>query len=132
MSHRLVTLLGATGSVGSSAADILAGDPERFSVHAVVARSSGRKLAEVARRLHARLAVVADPAALDELRAGLQGSGIRAAAGPEAVLEAAASQVDITLSAIAGAAGLTATAAAIAGGNDIALAKKECLICSGA
>jgi 1-deoxy-D-xylulose-5-phosphate reductoisomerase len=131
MSHRLVTLLGATGSVGSSASDILAADPERFSVHAVVARSSGRKLAEVARRLHARLAVVADPAALDELRSGLRGSGIRATAGPEAVLEAAAAPVDITLSAIAGAAGLSATAAAIEAGNDIALANKECLICSG-
>lgn len=129
---RTVTLLGATGSIGSSAADILAADPDRFSVYAVIARSNGRALAKVARRLNAKRAVVAEPSALGELTAGLAGSGIVAEAGPEAVLDAAAAKVDITLSAIAGAAGLTATAAAVRAGNDIALANKECLICAGA
>jgi 1-deoxy-D-xylulose-5-phosphate reductoisomerase len=131
VSHRIITLLGATGSVGSSAADILAADPERFSVHAVVARSNARKLADVARRLNAKLAVVAEPSALEELQACLKVSGIRSEAGARAVLDAAATPVDMTLSAIAGAAGLAATAAAIEAGNDIALANKECLICSG-
>ena len=45
--------------------------------------------------------------------------------------EAAAEPVDIVLSAIVGAAGLRATAAAIRSGSDIALANKECLICAG-
>ena len=132
MSRRSVTLLGATGSIGSSAADILAADPERFSVYAVVAQSNGRKLADVARRLNAKRAIVAERRSLGDLTAGLSGSGILSEAGPEAVLDAAAAEVDITLSAISGAAGLTATVTAIKAGNDIALANKECLISAGA
>ncbi len=128
---RRVTLLGATGSIGTSAADVIAAAPDLFDVHVVTARSNGAKLAEVARSLGARRAVVADEAGLGDLREGLAGSGIDAGAGAEAMEEAAAEPVDLVLSAIVGAAGLRATAAAIRSGSDIALANKECLICAG-
>ena len=128
---RRVTLLGATGSVGTSAADVIAAAPDRFEVHAVTARSNCAKLADTARKLGARRAVVAEEASLKALRDDLFGSGISAAAGSEAMEEAAADPVDIVLSAIVGAAGLRATAAAIRSGSDIALANKECLICAG-
>ncbi len=126
-----VTLLGATGSVGTSAADVIGAAPGSFEVHAVVARSNFAKLADTARKLGARRAVVADEAHLMALRDDLFGSGIAASAGSEAMEEAAAEPVDIVLSAIVGAAGLRATAAAIRAGSDIALANKECLICAG-
>jgi 1-deoxy-D-xylulose-5-phosphate reductoisomerase len=128
---RRVTLLGATGSIGTSAADVIARDPERFTVHAITANSNGAKLAETARRLRARRAVVAEEAGLASLREELFGSGIAASAGPAAMEEAAAEPVDVVLSAIVGAAGLRATAAAVEAGNAIALANKECLICAG-
>lgn len=129
---RRVTLLGATGSVGTSAVDVISAAPKRFEVHAVTANSNGAKLADTARRLGARRAVVADEEGLAALRDDLFGSGIQATAGAEAMEEAAAEPVDIVLSAIVGAAGLRATAAAVRSGSDIALANKECLICAGA
>ncbi len=128
---RRISLLGATGSIGISAADVIATASDRFEVHAVTAYSSAAKLAETARMLRARRAVVADEASFKALRDDLFGSGIAAAAGPAAVEEAAAEPVDIVLSAIVGAAGLAPTAAAIRAGSDIALANKECLICAG-
>jgi 1-deoxy-D-xylulose-5-phosphate reductoisomerase len=97
----------------------------------VTAHSNGAKLAETARRLRARRAVVADEGSLASLREGLAGSGITADAGPAALEDAAAESVDILLSAIVGAAGLRATAAAIRAGSNIALANKECLVCAG-
>ncbi|MGH6924253.1 MAG: 1-deoxy-D-xylulose-5-phosphate reductoisomerase [Propylenella sp.] len=128
---RRITLLGATGSVGTSAADVIAAAPDMFEVHAVTARRNGAKLAETARRLHARRAVMAEEANFAALRDDLFGSGIRVAAGSAAMEEAAAEPVDMVLSAIVGAAGLRATAAAIKSGSHIALANKECLICAG-
>jgi 1-deoxy-D-xylulose-5-phosphate reductoisomerase len=128
---RRVTLLGATGSIGTSAVDVIGATPDKFRVHAVTARSNVAKLAETARKLGARRAVVADEASFAELKDSLRGSGIDAAAGVQAVEEVAAEPVDMVLSAIVGAAGLRATAAAIRSGSDIALANKECLICAG-
>lgn len=126
-----LTLLGATGSIGTSTADVILSDPDRFEVHAVTAHSNAAKLAEIARRLGAKRAVIADPARLAELRDRLAGSAIRADAGESALEHAAAEPVDLVLSAIVGAAGLRATAAAIRAGSRIALANKECLVCAG-
>jgi len=126
-----VTLLGATGSVGTSAVDVILSSRDRFEVQAVAANSNGAKLADTARRLGARRAVVADASGLASLRDALFGSGIKTAAGPEAVEEAAAEPAEIVLSAIVGSAGLRATVAAIRAGTDIALANKECLVCAG-
>ena len=129
---RRITILGATGSIGRSAADVVAADPEGFAVEAVTGGTDAARLAEVARRLRARRAVLASPERLEELRERLGRSGIAAAAGPVALHEAAAEKVDVVLSAIVGAAGLPPTAAAIEAGNRIALANKECLTCAGA
>jgi 1-deoxy-D-xylulose-5-phosphate reductoisomerase len=88
-------------------------------------------LAAQARKFGACLAVVADPAALSALREALAGSGIEAAAGPQAVVEAAACPVDWTMAAIVGAAGLRSTLAALARGGTVAIANKESLVCAG-
>lgn len=128
---RRISILGATGSVGASTVDVLLGRPDDFIVEAVTAASRARELADIARRLGARIAVVADPAAYGELAAALAGSGIAAAAGAQAVIEAAARPADLVVAAIVGAAGLAPTLAAIAAGADIALANKECLVCAG-
>jgi 1-deoxy-D-xylulose-5-phosphate reductoisomerase len=129
---RRVTVLGATGSIGRATLDLIAAAPEgSFEVQALVANGNAAALAEAARRVRARHAVVADEAALSTLREALAGSGITAAAGADAVLEAAEMPVDWTMAGIVGAAGLAPTLAAVAQGGMVAIANKECLVCAG-
>lgn len=127
-----VVILGATGSIGKSAIDVIGRLRGRFVVDAVTAHRNAAELARLARETGARLAVLADPAGHDELKAALAGSGIEAAAGPEAVVEAATRPSDLVLSAIVGAAGLAPTLAALKAGRHVALANKESLVCAGA
>ena len=129
---RSVTLLGATGSIGSSTIDLLRQEPARYQVEAVTADRNAAALARLARELGARFAVVADPAAYGELKAALSGSNIEVAAGPDAIVEAAQRPADWVMAAITGAASLKPTLAAAERGASVALANKECLVCAGA
>src|SRR6516165_1551032 len=129
---RTVTLLGATGSIGSSTADLLRRDPARYAVEAVTAHRDAAALARLARELGARFAVVAEPAAYSELKSELAGSAIEAAAGAAAIVEAAQRPADWVMAAITGAASLAPTLAAAERGATVALANKECLVCAGA
>jgi 1-deoxy-D-xylulose-5-phosphate reductoisomerase len=129
---RTVTILGATGSVGTSTVDLLSRDRDRYRVEALSANRSAAPLAKLARDLSARFAAVADPAAYRELKEGLGASGIEAAAGEEAVIEAARRPADWVMAAVSGATGLRATMAAVERGATVALANKECLVCAGA
>jgi 1-deoxy-D-xylulose-5-phosphate reductoisomerase len=128
---RRIVILGATGSIGQSTADVISGAPGLFEVEAVVGGRDVVSLARVARELKARLAVVADPSAYAALRDELAGSGIEAGAGPQATIEAALRPADLVVGAIAGAAGVEPTHAAVAAGRTVALANKECLVCAG-
>ena len=129
---RSITILGSTGSVGRSTVALLdAADPGTFRVEALVAHRDVAGLAAQARRLRARCAVVADAECLGALREALAGSGIEAAAGPQAVVEAAARPADWTMAAIVGSAGLPATLAALRRGGVVAIANKEALVCAG-
>ncbi|KUL96379.1 1-deoxy-D-xylulose 5-phosphate reductoisomerase [Bosea sp. WAO] len=129
--RRLVTILGATGSVGRSTRDVIAENPDRLAVAAVVAGRDVAGLARVARETRARFAAVADEALAGALREALAGSGIAHGAGRSAVLEAASLECDIVVSAISGAAGLEATFASLLPGRVVALANKESLVCAG-
>lgn len=129
---RSLTVLGATGSIGASTLDLVGRAPERFRVEALTANSSAEELAKAARAVGAKLAVVADPAAYGVLKQALSGSGIEAAAGAEAVVEAAERPSDFVMSAIVGAAGLAPTLTAVRRGAVIGLANKETLVCAGA
>jgi 1-deoxy-D-xylulose-5-phosphate reductoisomerase len=129
---RTVTLLGATGSIGSSTADLLRRDAARYRVEAVTAHRDAPALARLAREFGARFAAVGDPAAYNELKSELSGSGIEVAAGPQALVEAAQRPADWVMAAITGAASLAPTLAAAERGATVALANKECLVCAGA
>ena len=129
---RTVTLLGATGSIGSSTADLLRQDPGRYRVTAVTAQRKASALARLARELGARFAAVADADAYAELKAELSGSGIEAAAGAATIVEAALRPADWVMAAITGATSLEPTLAAAERGATVALANKECLVCAGA
>lgn len=128
---RGVTILGSTGSVGQSTVDLIARDPASYRVEALVARSSVELLAEQARRLRARLAVVADAERYQALKAALAGTSIEVAAGPEAVIEAAQRPAEWVMAAVVGFAGLAPTLAAARRGALVALANKEALVCAG-
>jgi 1-deoxy-D-xylulose-5-phosphate reductoisomerase len=128
---RRITILGATGSVGRSTLSLIEENRGEYEVEALTANRDAESLAATARRFGARLAVVADPKAYPALRQALSGSGIEAAAGPDAVIDAAARPVDLVMAAIVGAAGLHPTLAACRSGAAVAFANKECLVCAG-
>jgi len=129
--QRSVTLLGATGSIGSSTVDLLARNRPDYRVEAVTAATNAKALATLARSLGARFAAVADATRYSELKEALAGSGIEVAAGEQGVVEAAQRPADWVMGAITGAAGLRPTLAAVARGATVALANKECLVCAG-
>ena len=129
---RVVTLLGATGSIGRSTADILSDAPEAYTVAAVAGGRDPIALAKTAVRLRASYAALADPSGYAALKEALSGTGIEAAAGDAAVTEAALHPSDLVVGAIAGTAGVKPTYAALEAGRTIALANKECLVCAGA
>jgi len=135
MIRRRVTVLGSTGSVGCSTLDLM-DQVERagtgvFEVEALTGGANIVRLAEQARRWKPKLAITADPAKLDVLREALAGTGVEAAAGDQAVIEAAARPADWIMAAIVGAAGLRSAWAAAATGATLALANKESLVCCG-
>jgi 1-deoxy-D-xylulose-5-phosphate reductoisomerase len=127
-----IVLLGATGSIGRSCAQVVAATSGRFAVEAVAGGRDGAALARAAIALGAKFAAIADPAGYPDLKAGLAGRGVEIAAGDEAMLEAARRPADLVVSAIVGAVGLAPTFAAIREGGVVALANKETLVCAGA
>ena len=127
-----IAILGATGSVGRSALDLIERSPDRFAVTAVTAATNAGALADIARRTGAQLAVIADERRLDELRERLSGTHCRAMAGEAALREAAAFDADLVIAAIVGCAGLEPVMAAIGAGRVVALANKEALVTAGA
>ena len=128
---RTISILGATGSIGGSTLDLLRRERDRWRVVALTANGNAGELARLAREFTAEIAVVADEASLPALREALAGSGIEAAGGAQALIEAASRLADITIAAIVGCAGLSPTMAAIARGGTIGLANKEALVSAG-
>ena len=135
MIRRRISVLGSTGSVGVSTLDLMAqaetAGSGAFEVEVLTGGANIARLAEQARRWKPKLAVTADPARLDELRGALAGTGVEAAAGDDAIVEAAIRPADIVMAAIVGAAGLRSTWAAAGTGATLALANKESLVCCG-
>lgn len=128
---RTVTILGATGSIGTSTLDLIEREPDRFRVVALTANCDVVRLAEAARRTNAELAVVADESCLSALAEALAGTATRVAGGMAAVCDAARSGAEWTMSAIVGCAGLGPTLAAIEGGGTVVIANKEPLVSAG-
>ncbi len=126
-----VTILGATGSVGTSTLDLVEREPDRFRVVALTANCDVARLAAAAIRTRAEFAVVADEQCLPELQAALAGTGVRAGGGPDAIAEAAASGADWTMGAIVGCAGLKPVLSAIEQGGTVVIANKEPLVSAG-
>ena len=94
---RRVSIFGSTGSVGKSAIEVIRHanrDEPRFEVVAIASGQNAEALAEQALDVRPQIAVIADEAKLPELRSRLEGSGIEAAAGEAAMVEAATQPCD--------------------------------------
>ena len=128
---RSVSIFGATGSVGMSTLDLIRQHRGNYKVIALTANGNAAVIAQLAREFDAELAVVADEAAYADLKDALAGTGIEAAAGPQALVEAARRNADWTMASIVGCAGLPSCMAAIEAGKTVALANKEALVSAG-
>ncbi|PZP85435.1 MAG: 1-deoxy-D-xylulose-5-phosphate reductoisomerase [Azospirillum brasilense] len=126
-----VSVLGATGSIGSSTLDVIAQHPQRFQVAALCAQDNAEKLATLARQFGASHVAIGNEAHFDTLKTLLAGTGIHVLAGASGVAEVASIPVDLSVCAIVGAAGLVPTMNAIAAAKRVALANKESLVCAG-
>ncbi|MEO8305340.1 MAG: 1-deoxy-D-xylulose-5-phosphate reductoisomerase [Betaproteobacteria bacterium] len=132
---RRISILGATGSIGDSALDVVARHPDRFAVAALSAHGQWEKLALLCRRFRPEVAALSDPAAAAKLERALAGHGLptRVLSGAEGLaLAAAMPDADTVVAAIVGAAGLSSTLAAARAGKRILLANKEALVIGGA
>ncbi len=129
---RTLSIFGATGSVGLSTLDLVRQHRDVYRVVALTANNNATDLAKLAIEFAAQVAVVADEAAYPALKQALAGTDIRAAAGTDALIEAAQMGADWTMAAIVGCAGLAPTMAAIEQGKTVALANKEALVSAGA
>ncbi len=132
----LLTLLGSTGSIGTSTLDVVRMWPDRFGIYALVAGRNIELLARQIAEFKPKVAVVADEAALDELRATLPGrKGFRSpelASGARGRLDAAiAPEAGFVMSAIVGVDGLEATYEAVRRKKRVGLANKEVLVAGG-
>ncbi len=129
--RKSVSILGATGSVGGSTADLLLANPGSFSVAALSGGRNVARLAQLAHALKPEFVAIADPDGYADLKNALSGTGIEIAAGDAAVCEAAARPSDWVMAAIVGCAGLLPTLTAVRRGATVALANKECLVSAG-
>lgn len=126
-----VSILGSTGSIGTNTVKLLTSTHSDYQVNALTAANNVELLAEQARNLKAKMAVISNTALYNELKDKLFGTNIQVKAGEEGLLEAASDGNDLVVSALVGIAGLKPTMAAINAKTNIALANKECLVCAG-
>ena len=135
MTVRRISIMGSTGSIGTSALDVVAqanaAGQTPFEIIALAAGSDSETLAQQAIAFRPQIAVIADEAKLADLRERLAGTGIETAGGVDAVTEAATRSCDRVLAAIVGATGLSSTLAAVRQGTDVAIANKESIVCGG-
>ena len=126
-----LTVLGATGSIGCSTADVILRHSDRFSAYALVGHQNVERMRQLADQLRPDWVVMTDAAAAEALKGSLP-AGVRLAAGMEAAIEhSVAAEVDMVMAAMVGSAGLPATLAAVQAGKHIGLANKECLVTAG-
>lgn len=126
-----ITIMGSTGSIGTSTLDIVAAAPDSFTIHALVAGSNATLLAEQALRFRPKFVGINDERQLASLQSALVGTGIEVVAGTDACTSLAAESVDIVVAGIVGLAGLPSVMAAVRAGQTVALANKESLVSAG-
>jgi len=126
-----LTVLGATGSIGSSTADVMLRHPDKFEAYALVGHRNSQQMLALAEQLKPNIVIMTDDDAVAELKGKLP-QGVVLQAGMDAAIAAASeSSVDMVMAAMVGSAGLPAALAALHAGKRVGLANKECLVTAG-
>lgn len=132
LSKKRVSILGSTGSVGTSTCKVIEAHPGHFQVVLLAARQSRDLLLDQARRFQAEVIAIGSTEDADWLRHQLADQQTRVVSGHAGLIQVIGElEVDLTVSAIVGAAGLEPTMAAIAAGSHIGLANKESMVVAG-
>ncbi|MBL8639774.1 MAG: 1-deoxy-D-xylulose-5-phosphate reductoisomerase [Alphaproteobacteria bacterium] len=131
MTQQFVTILGSTGSIGTSTLDLIRAHGEKFKIRALIAGSNVELLIEQALAFKPEMVAIHDETRFDRLREGLKGSGVEIVAGRSGVLEAAALNTDICVAAIVGLAGLEPLMTALPHCRKLLIANKEPLVAAG-
>ncbi|QBQ40690.1 1-deoxy-D-xylulose-5-phosphate reductoisomerase [Sphingobacterium psychroaquaticum] len=132
MNKRNIAILGATGSIGTQALDVVRAFPELLEVSVLTGARNVALLIEQALEFRPKAVVITDESAYTTLKEALAGTNIRVLSGVDALVEVVTDpEIDVLLNAIVGAAGLKPTVVAIEHGKDIALANKETLVVAG-
>ncbi|MDQ6984149.1 MAG: 1-deoxy-D-xylulose-5-phosphate reductoisomerase [Ghiorsea sp.] len=126
-----ITLLGATGSIGTSTIDVMLRHPEQFQAYALVAHRNVDLMRELAEKVNPEFVVMTDETAYQRLKGTLP-KHVKLEYGMDAAeAVASADEVDMVMAAMVGSAGLPATLAAVRAGKRVGLANKECLVTAG-
>jgi 1-deoxy-D-xylulose-5-phosphate reductoisomerase len=128
---RSVTILGASGSIGASAANFLRLHRDRFELKNIAVNGDWEAALRIALEFGCRAVAVSDAAAAAELRRQAPAGAFDVIDGPDAAAKIAADKVDVVLAAVAGSAGLPSVLSALRAGNRVALANKESMVCGG-
>lgn len=132
MIKRKIVLLGATGSIGTQALEVVRAHPNRFEMQVLTAATNAELLIQQALEFRPQAVVITDEGKYAEVKAALTGTSIEVLAGTAALEEVVQYDgVGLVISALVGSAGLRPTIAAIKAGKDIALANKETLVVGG-
>ena len=131
MSIMKITILGATGSIGTSTIDVMLRHPEKFSAYALVGHRNASLMAELAEKVRPEVVVMTNETAYISIKDKLP-DGVRLEFGMDAAEAVSAhDDVDMVMAAMVGSAGLPATLAAVRAGKRVGLANKECLVTAG-
>jgi len=134
MQQQIVTVLGATGSIGTNTLDVIERHPERYQVYALSAATQIEKLIAACEKHRPKHAVVLDEVSAEQLSRGLRLRGLetQVSFGSQALIDiSTAPEVTTVMAAIVGAAGMSATLAAAKASKRVLLANKETLVLAG-
>jgi len=127
-----IAILGATGSIGTQALEVVDSNPERFVVEVLTAQNNADLLIEQAAKYTPNTVVIGNEALYDKVFSALDPLDIKVYSGENALSSVVQMEaIDIVLTALVGYAGLTPTIKAIEAGKHIALANKETLVVAG-
>ena len=128
-----VTILGATGSIGSSTLDVIARHPDRYALYALTANTNVEQMTNICQSHPPRYAVMGNAQSAEQLEKSLSSNNItEVLSGDQALARVASdSEVDMVMAAIVGSVGLNPTLAAVRAGKRVLLANKESLVMAG-
>ena len=132
MTLKRIGIFGSTGSIGTQALEVIAANPDKFSVAILTAHTNDETLVKQALRFNPEAVVIGDESKYNQVKQALEGTNIKVSAGEQAIEDVAGLDIyDFMLAAIVGYAGLRPTLKAVENGKTIGLANKETLVVAG-